>query len=184
MPEDEFIGDSFQPFLFGVWHWLPHMPRHCENTLRGIVKCRADSTTAAIIALRQMKLFEISSNFCTTAGSYLNQEVYATLVYRYKVSRTYRSKMTRFQMIRGIPFPNVPWFRKQNIEKTMDYVPKNGDIIITSYPKTGTNWLPYIVLQIMSKGESFPSFNDCVYNKVPVMEMTGPEAINNMKGLR
>ncbi|GBL87276.1 hypothetical protein AVEN_270540-1 [Araneus ventricosus] len=52
-------GDSFQPFLFKVWHWLPHMPRHCENALRGIVKCRAISTTTAIIAFRQMKPFEI-----------------------------------------------------------------------------------------------------------------------------
>ncbi|GBN32629.1 hypothetical protein AVEN_59644-1 [Araneus ventricosus] len=53
MPGDEVNGDSFQPFLFEVWHWLPHIPRHCENTLRGTVKCRADSTTTAIIALRE-----------------------------------------------------------------------------------------------------------------------------------
>ncbi|CAL1301485.1 unnamed protein product, partial [Larinioides sclopetarius] len=92
--------------------------------------------------------------------------------------------MTRFQMIRGIPFPNLPWFKKENIEKTMDYVPQNGDIIIASYPKTGTNWLKYIVLQITSKGESYPSFNDCVYNKVLFMEMTGPEATDKMKCLR
>ncbi|GBO04888.1 hypothetical protein AVEN_233888-1 [Araneus ventricosus] len=61
MPGDEVIGDSFRPFLFEVWHWLPHMPRHCENTLRGIVKCRANSTTTAIIAVRQVKPFEVGS---------------------------------------------------------------------------------------------------------------------------
>ncbi|GBN43013.1 hypothetical protein AVEN_214006-1 [Araneus ventricosus] len=55
MPGDKVIGDSFQPFLFEVWRWLPHMPRHCENTLRGTVKCRANSTTTAIIAVRQVK---------------------------------------------------------------------------------------------------------------------------------
>ncbi|GBN78301.1 hypothetical protein AVEN_264058-1 [Araneus ventricosus] len=54
MPGDEVIGNPFQPFLFEVWHWLPHMPRHCINTLRGIVKCRANSTTTAIIAVRQV----------------------------------------------------------------------------------------------------------------------------------
>ncbi|GBM23459.1 hypothetical protein AVEN_181575-1 [Araneus ventricosus] len=59
MPGDEVIGDSFQPFLFEVWHWLPHMPRHCVNTLHGIVKCRANSTTAAKIAVRQVKPFEV-----------------------------------------------------------------------------------------------------------------------------
>ncbi|GBM27540.1 hypothetical protein AVEN_257853-1 [Araneus ventricosus] len=53
MPGDEVIGDSFRPFLFEVWHWLPHMTRYCENTLRGIVQCRANSTTTSIIAVRQ-----------------------------------------------------------------------------------------------------------------------------------
>ncbi|GBO30521.1 hypothetical protein AVEN_222488-1 [Araneus ventricosus] len=59
MPGDEVIGDSFQPFLFEVWRWLPHMPRLCVNTLRGIVKCRANSTTTAIIAVRHVKPFEV-----------------------------------------------------------------------------------------------------------------------------
>ncbi|GBN68969.1 hypothetical protein AVEN_61713-1 [Araneus ventricosus] len=35
------------------------MPRHCIVTLRGIVKCRANSTTSAIIAVRQEKSFEV-----------------------------------------------------------------------------------------------------------------------------
>ncbi|GBN71497.1 hypothetical protein AVEN_33693-1 [Araneus ventricosus] len=30
MPGDEVIGDSFQPFLFEVWNWLPHMPSVVE----------------------------------------------------------------------------------------------------------------------------------------------------------
>ncbi|GBM78455.1 hypothetical protein AVEN_119221-1 [Araneus ventricosus] len=59
MPGDEVIGDPFQPFLFEVWRWLPHMPRHCIDALRGIVKCRANSTTTAIIAVRQVKSFEV-----------------------------------------------------------------------------------------------------------------------------
>ncbi|GBM93264.1 hypothetical protein AVEN_168034-1 [Araneus ventricosus] len=59
MPGDEVIGDPFQSFLFEVWRWLPHMPRHCIDTLRHIVKCRANSTTTAIIAVRQVKPFEV-----------------------------------------------------------------------------------------------------------------------------
>ncbi|GBN94238.1 hypothetical protein AVEN_226813-1 [Araneus ventricosus] len=59
MTGDEVIDDSFQPFWFEVCYWLPHMPRHCENTLRGIVKCSANSTTPAIIAVRQVKPFEV-----------------------------------------------------------------------------------------------------------------------------
>ncbi|GBM29909.1 hypothetical protein AVEN_132987-1, partial [Araneus ventricosus] len=59
LPGDEVIGYPFQPFLFEVWCWLPHMPRHCVNTLRGIVKCLANSTTTAIIAVRQVKPLEV-----------------------------------------------------------------------------------------------------------------------------
>ncbi|GBN58360.1 hypothetical protein AVEN_114125-1 [Araneus ventricosus] len=58
MPGDEVIGDSFQPFLFEVWRWLRHRPRHCEGTLHGIVKCRANSATTAMIASS-----EVLSNF-------------------------------------------------------------------------------------------------------------------------
>ncbi|GBN17457.1 hypothetical protein AVEN_7113-1 [Araneus ventricosus] len=54
LPGDEVTGDPFQPFLFEVCRWLPHMPRHCINTLRGIGKCRANSTTTAIIAVRKV----------------------------------------------------------------------------------------------------------------------------------
>ncbi|GBN40413.1 hypothetical protein AVEN_255527-1 [Araneus ventricosus] len=59
MPGDEVIGDSFQPFMFEVWRWLPQMLRHCEGTLRGTVKCRANSTKAALIAVREVKPFEV-----------------------------------------------------------------------------------------------------------------------------
>ncbi|GBM22352.1 hypothetical protein AVEN_154679-1, partial [Araneus ventricosus] len=44
---DKVIDDSFQPFLFEVWHWPSHMSRHCEAILRRIVKFRASSTTTA-----------------------------------------------------------------------------------------------------------------------------------------
>ncbi|GBN00838.1 Alcohol sulfotransferase [Araneus ventricosus] len=92
--------------------------------------------------------------------------------------------MSRFQVIKGMPFPKVIWFKKENIEGTLEYMPKDDDIIIASYPKTGTTWLQYIVLQITSKGESFPSFNDVLDRVAPFMEMAGPEAIDNLTGLR
>ncbi|GBN89406.1 hypothetical protein AVEN_255002-1 [Araneus ventricosus] len=57
--ERRLLATLLQPFLFDVWRWLPHMTRHCIDTLRGIVKCRANSTTTAIIAVRQVKSFEI-----------------------------------------------------------------------------------------------------------------------------
>ncbi|GBN78087.1 hypothetical protein AVEN_55802-1 [Araneus ventricosus] len=55
----ETIGESFQPFLFDVWRWLSHMSRCCQGTLCGIAKCRASSTTTAIIAVEQVKPIEV-----------------------------------------------------------------------------------------------------------------------------
>ncbi|GBN58564.1 Sulfotransferase family cytosolic 1B member 1 [Araneus ventricosus] len=89
--------------------------------------------------------------------------------------------MAPTQTIRGLPFPKAPWFTAKNIEDALDYVPHDGDIIIASYPKTGTNWLQYIVFQIISKGELFPSFNDCVYKHAPFLEMTGTAVLENLE---
>ncbi|GBL80500.1 hypothetical protein AVEN_225206-1 [Araneus ventricosus] len=35
------------------------MPKHCEGTFRGIMKSRASSTTTALVAVRQVKTFEV-----------------------------------------------------------------------------------------------------------------------------
>ncbi|GFR08225.1 hypothetical protein TNCT_453331 [Trichonephila clavata] len=94
------------------------------------------------------------------------------------------SKIATFQRIRGHPFPKAAWFTKEHIEETLDYESRDGDIIICSYPKTGTTWLQYIVMQITSKGKDFPAFNDALVNVVPFMEMTGKGPIDEMKGLR
>ncbi|GFU39863.1 hypothetical protein NPIL_181891, partial [Nephila pilipes] len=84
------------------------------------------------------------------------------------------------QNIRGLLFPNAPYFTKKNIEDTLDNVPHDGDIIIASYPKTGTTWLQYIVMQIVSKGELYPDFDDCLLKYVPFLEMTGISVLDKI----
>ncbi|XP_035228676.1 sulfotransferase family cytosolic 1B member 1-like isoform X2 [Stegodyphus dumicola] len=91
------------------------------------------------------------------------------------------SKKCDIQIIRGLPFPAVSWFHKQNIEEALDYIPEDEDIIIASYPKTGTTWLQYIVLQILSNGDSFPTFDDILYRVVPFVEMTGIGAVKALE---
>lgn len=59
----------------------------------------------------------------------------------------------------------------------MDFMPEDGDIIIASYPKTGTTWMQYIVLQIISGGESYPSFDDATYKIAPFIELVGIDAV-------
>ncbi|KAF8787314.1 Sulfotransferase family cytosolic 1B member 1 like protein [Argiope bruennichi] len=89
--------------------------------------------------------------------------------------------MAPTQIIRGLPFPKASWFPVKNIEDTLDYVPHDGDIIVASYPKTGTTWLEYIVFQIISKGELFPSFDECLYKYAPFLELVGTAVLGNME---
>ncbi|GBN85031.1 hypothetical protein AVEN_273891-1 [Araneus ventricosus] len=65
-------------------HWLPHMPRHCENTFRGIVKCRANSTATAIIAVREVKTFQAGRErirYYTVAGKKGVTQHYSAIVH-------------------------------------------------------------------------------------------------------
>ncbi|KAF8787315.1 sulfotransferase 1B1-like [Argiope bruennichi] len=89
--------------------------------------------------------------------------------------------MAPTQIIRGLPFPKASWFSEKNIEDTLDYVPHDGDIIIASYPKTGTTWLQYVVFQILSQGELFPNIDDCIYKYAPYLEMSGTAVLENME---
>ncbi|GBO06882.1 hypothetical protein AVEN_174952-1 [Araneus ventricosus] len=91
--------------------------------------------------------------------------------------------MSKIQIIRGIPFPNVNILR-ENIEGTIDYPPRDRNIIIASYPNTGTTYLQYMVLQIIIQGRSFHSCNEVLDKVIPFMEMNGPEAIDNLTGVR
>lgn len=92
--------------------------------------------------------------------------------------RSLNSKVVK--TIRGLPIPNFPWFTKENIEATMDYTPRDGDIIIASYPKTGTTWLQYIVHQIVSKGQKPPSMEDMTCKVIPFIDKAGIDAIETL----
>lgn len=78
-----------------------------------------------------------------------------------------------YKLVRGFPLPTWEFLNEKNIEDAMDGAPEDGDLVLASYPKTGTNWVQYILLQIRSNGESFPSFNESLFNVVPYVDMTG-----------
>ncbi|CAL1262402.1 unnamed protein product [Larinioides sclopetarius] len=89
--------------------------------------------------------------------------------------------MAPTQTIRGLPFPKESWFLPKNIEDALDYTPQDEDIIIASYPKTGTNWLQYIVFQIIYKGEFFPDLNDSIFKHAPLIEVTGTSVLEKLE---
>nr|XP_042897850.1 sulfotransferase family cytosolic 1B member 1-like [Parasteatoda tepidariorum]XP_042897861.1 sulfotransferase family cytosolic 1B member 1-like [Parasteatoda tepidariorum] len=81
-------------------------------------------------------------------------------------------------MVRGIPFGRH--FKKETIEGIFDFMPEDDDIIIATYPKTGTTWMQYIVLQILTRSESFPSFSDMLEKVIPFLEISGVAAVEAM----
>lgn len=83
-----------------------------------------------------------------------------------------------YQVVRGFPCPVSRWFTKKKMEDAMDLMPGDGDLILASYPKTGTTWMNYVLLQIKSRAESFPSFQEVTFKIVPYIELTGVEAVH------
>lgn len=90
-------------------------------------------------------------------------------------------KTKHLHCIRGIPIIKSPWFPKKNIEDSADLVAKDGDIVLISYPKTGTHLLMYIVLQIISNGKSFPNIDELRHKFIPSIDSIGISAIEMQK---
>ncbi|KAG8197661.1 hypothetical protein JTE90_001590 [Oedothorax gibbosus] len=100
----------------------------------------------------------------------------------YQVSNTMTSRQSSkfVKTVRGLPFPDLPWFTEVNLIGSLDYVPHDGDIVIASYPKTGTTWLQYIVHQITSRGQKPPSMEVMTYRIIPLVDMAGVEVIESL----
>ncbi|XP_076783106.1 sulfotransferase 2A1-like isoform X2 [Arvicanthis niloticus] len=61
--------------------------------------------------------------------------------------------MSGYSWFEGIPFP-VMWFQKEIVEDIRNmFVVKEEDLIILTYPKSGTHWLIDIVCLIQTKGD-------------------------------
>lgn len=82
--------------------------------------------------------------------------------------------------IKDFPFPSNARFTKENILSALSYKPLDDDLIVSSYPKTGTTWVEYIMLQILHRGEKFPTMVELNHKLIPFMERTGAAAAEKM----
>ncbi|KAL1484251.1 hypothetical protein MTO96_032680 [Rhipicephalus appendiculatus] len=66
------------------------------------------------------------------------------------------------------------FFKDEAILSAINYKPREGDIVVVTYPKCGTNWTVFIVYSILTRGKQ-PS-NSIEYNLLcPFIDMAGAE---------
>ncbi|CAN7948469.1 unnamed protein product [Ixodes pacificus] len=63
--------------------------------------------------------------------------------------------------------------------KALMHRPGDGDIIVVTYPKSGTHWVLHIIQLILGRGQGATSFPDLV-RRSPHLENHGPEALESM----
>ncbi|XP_054708991.1 amine sulfotransferase-like [Uloborus diversus] len=79
--------------------------------------------------------------------------------------------------VRGFAFPGL--FQPDDIEKVLDFKPRDTDIFVVTYPKCGTTWSQFIVWEILNKGAIPPSPNAMMFKHFPFLEVTGVDDLEN-----
>lgn len=68
------------------------------------------------------------------------------------------------------------FFCEENIRSAMKYKPRTDDIFIVTYPKCGTNWMQYIVCNILSRADLPADVGEYTLNS-PFMDFTGAKVV-------
>nr|XP_050028989.1 sulfotransferase 2A8-like [Dermacentor andersoni] len=91
------------------------------------------------------------------------------------------TKRPYFQLVDGVPRPPIinPVLFKRSLNRKF----KEGDVVLSTYPKSGTKWLVYIMQLILKEGKPVISFEDFMENACSV-EFTNDEDRQTMLALQ
>uniref|UniRef100_A0A6M2CUZ0 Putative sulfotransferase ixodes scapularis sulfotransferase n=1 Tax=Rhipicephalus microplus TaxID=6941 RepID=A0A6M2CUZ0_RHIMP len=67
-----------------------------------------------------------------------------------------------------------------NVRSALNYVARQDDIFVVSYPKCGTTWTQYIVLCVLNKGQPLEDFTEFMLRS-PFLELLGAESAHRMR---
>ncbi|XP_077521681.1 amine sulfotransferase-like isoform X1 [Amblyomma americanum] len=70
------------------------------------------------------------------------------------------------------------FFRDETVRSAIKYKPRDGDVIIVTYPKCGTNWTQFIIWNILTRAKPSPDVGEFSLMS-PFLEMTGAGAAEN-----
>ncbi|KAL3199785.1 hypothetical protein MRX96_013450 [Rhipicephalus microplus] len=77
-----------------------------------------------------------------------------------------------YKKVAGVRIPKI--FNDENFRSAVNYVPRDGDLFIVTYPKCGTSWMQYIVCSILTRGD--PPSNVVDLNAMaPFIDVCGTE---------
>ncbi|XP_077524218.1 sulfotransferase 2A1-like [Amblyomma americanum] len=79
--------------------------------------------------------------------------------------------------IEGLPF--LKFFDEGVVRSAMNYEPQDDDVIISSYPKSGTSWTQFIVASIFTSGNPAKTTLDFKLSS-PFIELMGVDAVLQM----
>lgn len=83
--------------------------------------------------------------------------------------------------VQGIP---VFWSMAEEWSQVESFEARPDDLLIATYPKSGTTWVSEILDLIYNSGDAEKCKRDAIYNRVPFMELIVPGISNGVEELK